>query len=119
MSGEAGTVCMPVSKIQSATTAAAALLLVALRAAPALAELPPQYTTWAEYSAVAALSEIPHLIGVVERIERAGPGKYMLRGERCRVEVSIERRAPVSPGGATMVGGSSIVGIKVGEPRCD
>ncbi len=60
---------------------------------PAAAELPPQYTVWQDFAAVATLAAIPDVLGVVDRIERADAGKYVVRAGSCFVEVQVRREA--------------------------
>ena len=98
---------------------ALAVLIVGLTSSiPGRAELPPQYTTWADFGAVASQASIPNIIGVVERIERADSGRYIVRGGGCFVEVTVKREPPRGPNGEPMAGGSRIVDVKVGERRC-
>ena len=85
---------------------------------PGRAELPPQYTTWADFGAVASQVSIPNIIGVVERIERADSSRYIVRGGGCFVEVSVKREPPRGPNGEPMAGASRIVDVEVGERRC-
>jgi len=104
---------------RSFAVAALAGFCASLFAMPGRAELAPQYTTWQEFAAIAALQEIPQLIGVVDRIERIEFGRYLVRGGRCRVEISIRREAAKSPDGQPMVGPSHVAGVKIGDMRCD
>jgi hypothetical protein len=104
---------------RSLAVIALAGLCASLVAISSRAELAPQYTTWQEFAAVAALQEIPQLIGVVDRIERIEFGRYLVRGGACRVEISIRREAAKSPDGRPMVGPSHVAGVKIGDKRCD
>ena len=96
---------------------AAALLAVA--AVPARAELPPQYTAWAEYAVVAVQTAIPKTLGVVDRIERTGPGRFIARAGSCYVEISITRKPAAGPKGEPVAGPSQITGATVGEKKCN
>jgi hypothetical protein len=86
---------------------------------PASAELPPQYTTWQDFAAVATLPAIPDVLGVVDRIERADAGKYIVRAGSCFVEVTIVREAPRGPNGQIIVGPTRIADVRAGERRCN
>jgi hypothetical protein len=81
--------------------------------------LPPQYTVWAEFGAVVAQSSLPQLLGVVDRVERVGAGRYVVRGGSCYVEISITRAAARGPAGQPVAGPSTISEVKVGEKRCE
>ena len=61
----------------SAARTLLALGVLLLGASPAIAELPPQYTTWQDFAAVTSQSAIPGQLGVVDRIERTGGGTYL------------------------------------------
>ena len=74
-----------------------ALTLAAGGSLPARAELPPQFTTWADFAAVTSDTSIPHLLGVVDRIERLEKGKFIVRGGACSVEVNVIRASATSP----------------------
>ncbi len=89
-----------------------------LFAAPAVAELAPSYTTWADYAAVINQSTIPQLLGVVDRIERIGYGKFLVSGGKCSVEIKIARESAKGPGGQPLPGGSSVARVDVGPKRC-
>jgi hypothetical protein len=96
---------------------AVAVLLASM--ASARAELPPQYTTWQDFAAVAGLPAIPDVLGVVDRIERIDAGKYVVRAGSCFVEVTIVREAPRGPNGEIMVGPTRIADVRAGERRCN
>jgi hypothetical protein len=83
------------------------------------AELAPQYTSWQDFAAVAGLKQIPELIGVVDRIERVEFGRYVVRGGRCQVEVTIRREPAHGRDGQPMPGPSHVSAVNVGEKRCD
>jgi hypothetical protein len=86
---------------------------------PSHAVLAPQYTTWEDFAAIAGLKQIPDLIGVVDRIERLEFGSYLVRGARCRVEVTIRREGAKGRDGQPMPGPSHIVEVRLGDKRCD
>jgi len=86
---------------------------------PAAAELPPQYTVWQDFAAVASLAAIPDVLGVVDRIERADAGKYVVRAGPCFVEVQVRREGARGPNGEAIVGPSRIVDVRAGERRCN
>jgi hypothetical protein len=94
-------------------------VLTAAWAIPGRAELPPQYTTWEDFGAVAREASIPGLLGVVDRIECTDAGRYIVRAGACRVEVSITRESARGPDGQAVAGPSHITGVKVGERRCN
>jgi hypothetical protein len=96
----------------------ASLVICLLFAAPAVAELAPRYTTWADYAAVVNQSTIPHLLGVVDRIERIGYGKFLVSGGKCSVEIKIARESAKGPGGQPVAGGSHVARVDVGPKRC-
>jgi hypothetical protein len=83
------------------------------------AELAPQYTSWQDFAAVAGLKQIPELIGVVDRIERIAFGRFMVRGGRCQVEVTVVREGAKGRDGQPMPGPSRIASVSVGDKRCD
>ena len=89
-----------------------------LFAAPAFAELPPQYTVWADFGAITAEKSIPHVLGTVDAIERTPGGKYVARAGNCFVEITVVRESPVGRDGRVIVGPSRIAGVVVGEKRC-
>ena len=91
----------------------AALAIAALSIARARAELPPQYTRWADFAAVIGQSAIPHLLGTVDRIERTPDGKFIVRAGACFVEVTVIREPPKSPDGKIIVGPSRIARVDV------
>ena len=91
---------------------------LATAAIPARAELPPQFTTWADFAAVTAQSSIPYTLGIVERIERTAAGTFIVRGGGCYVEVTVIRESAKGPNGEPLVGGSHIAKVEVGEKRC-
>jgi hypothetical protein len=84
----------------------------------ARAELPPQYTVWADFAAVTAQASIPQKLGVVDRIERTGAGRYVVHSGKCFMEVVVTRAAARGPGGTPVAGPSHISGVKVGERQC-
>ncbi len=88
-------------------------------AAPARAELPPQYTIWTDFAAVTAERSIPHTLGVVDSIARTPNGKYLVRGGACVVEVTVVRASAVAPDGKVIVGPSHVERVEVGAKRCD
>jgi hypothetical protein len=87
--------------------------------APAAAELPPPYTTWADFAAVTAQDSIPRVLGVVDRIERRQAGKYIARAGACFVEITVIRESAKGPDGKIIVGPSHIARVEVGEKHCD
>jgi hypothetical protein len=87
------------------------LLLVA----PAAAELPPQYTTWQDFAAVAGESSIPYVLGTVDHIERTQDGKYVVRAGACFVEITVNRESGVGPDGKIVVGLTRVSKVSVGE----
>lgn len=95
-----------------------ALIGLAGSSAPAWAELPPRYTTWEDFAAVVNQRKIPRLLGVVDRIERIGYGKFRVSGGKCSVEITIVREAAKGSGGQPLAGGSNIVRVDVGPKRC-
>ena len=104
------------------TTTSWSLTAVALALAwtvPAHAELPPPYTTWQDFAAVASLPAIPQVLGVVDRIERVDAGKFIVRAGSCFVEVTIAREAARGPNGEVIVGPSRITDVRAGERRCN
>ena len=48
------------------------------------AELPPQFTVWQDFAAIAAMRDIPERLGVVDRIERIGVGRFNIRRRKLR-----------------------------------
>jgi hypothetical protein len=89
-----------------------------LLAQPAFAELPPQFTTWADFAAITAQESIPHILGVVDSIERIEEGEYVVHAGDCFVEVNIVRKPAVGPDGQVLIGPSRIVRVDVGKKRC-
>jgi len=90
----------------------------ALLAAPALAELPPQYTVWADFGAITAEKSIPHVLGTVDAIERRPGGEYIARSGNCFVAITVVRESPAKRNGQIVVGPSRIARVVVGEKRC-
>ena len=103
--------------IRSLSAASLAFLSILL-AAPAFAELPPQFTVWADFGAITAEKSIPHVLGTVDAIERAPGGKYIARAGNCFVEITIVRESPAKRNGQIVVGPSRIARVIVGEKRC-
>ena len=97
----------------------AAVLGAIVATVPAIAELPPQFTTWADFAAVVGQSSIPYALGTVDRIERTPNGKYIVHAGVCFVEVTVTRAPAVSPDGKVMPGPSHIVRVDVGPKQCD
>ena len=86
---------------------------------PAAAELPPQYTVWADFGAVAAETSIPQLLGVVDGIERAPDGTYIVRSGACSVTATVVRASLHSfLSGRTMPGPSYIERVELGPKHC-
>jgi hypothetical protein len=96
----------------------ASLGMCLLFAAPAVAELAPRYTTWEDYAAVVNQPAIPSLLGVVDRIERVGHGKFLVSGGKCSVEIKIARESAKGPGGQPLAGGSHVARVDIGPKRC-
>jgi hypothetical protein len=94
-----------------------ALSLVAF-VSPALAELPPQFTTWSDFAAVVAQSAIPNTLGVVDRIERTASGTFVVHAGACHVDVTVYRESAKDADGRPLVGPSHITKVVVGEKRC-
>jgi hypothetical protein len=108
---------MPMGFVRSLSSLSFAGLGILL-ATPAAAELPPQYTTWADFAAVTAQDSIPQVLGVVDSIERTPEGKFIARGGDCLVEVTVVRKPAVGPNGKVIVGPSLIDRVDVGKKRC-
>jgi hypothetical protein len=89
-----------------------------LLAAPARAELPPQYTIWQDFAAVTAQEAIPTTLGLVERIERIDAGYRVRGGGGCYVDVSIKREPAMGKDGRPMPGPSRISKVDVSDKRC-
>jgi len=85
---------------------------------PAAAELPPQYTVWQAYAAIAALDEIPEKLGVVDRIERLDFGRFIARGGNCALDITVVREPSRGADGRPMPGPSRIVRLDVGPKTC-
>jgi hypothetical protein len=92
---------------------------ISLVAQPGRTELAPQYTSWQDFAAVAALKQIPDLIGVVDRIERVEFGRFIVHGGRCRIEVTVLREGTRGGDGRPMPGPSHVASVNVGDKRCD
>jgi hypothetical protein len=101
----------------AAAAAAATAAMAVLWSAGGHSALPPQYTRWQDFGAIAAQSSIPAILGVVDRIEWAA-GKYVVRAGPCAVDVSVLREIGRGPDGTPIVGPSVIKGVAVGEKRC-
>jgi hypothetical protein len=98
---------------------AAMLGVTGLLVSPAAAELPPQYTVWADFGAVAGNTSIPQLLGVVDSIERAPDGTYIVRSGTCSVTATVVRASARSfPSGRVMPGPSHIVRVELGPKHC-
>jgi hypothetical protein len=108
---------MPMAFIRSLSAVLVATSIFLL-APPALAELPPQFTTWADFAAVTAQRSIPYVLGTVDAIERTPDGKYIVRAGSCFVEATVVRESGVAPDGKIVVGPTRIVRVSVGEKRC-
>lgn len=91
--------------------------IVTALAMPAAAELPPQYTVWRDFAAIAAQKVVPERLGVVDRIERTEEG-YRIFGGNCWIDATVQRAAPTDPQGRPIVGPSRISGVKLGEKTC-
>ena len=96
-----------------------ALALAAGGNLPARAELPPQFTSWADFAAVTSDTSILHLLGVVDRIERLENGKFIVRGGACSVEVNVIRASATSPDGKPIAGPSRITRVEISGKRCN
>jgi hypothetical protein len=96
-----------------------ALALAAGGSLPARAELPPQFTSWADFAAVTSDTSIPHLLGVVDRIDRVQSGKFIVRSGACSVEVNVIRAAATSPDGKPIAGPSRITRVEISGKRCN
>jgi len=92
--------------------------LSVLLAVPAFAELPPQFTVWADFGAITAEKSIPHVLGTVDAIERTPGGKYIARAGNCFVEITVVRVSPAKRNGQIIVGPSRIARVIVGEKHC-
>jgi hypothetical protein len=108
---------MPMAFVRSLFVALLATFGILL-AQPAFAELPPQFTTWADFAAITAQDSIPHVLGVVDSIERMPDGKYIARAGACFVEVTVVRKPAVGPDGQVIIGPSRIARVDVGKKRC-
>jgi hypothetical protein len=108
---------MPMAFVRSLFVALLATFGILL-AQPAFAELPPQFTTWADFAAITAQDSIPHVLGVVDSIERTEEGKYVVHAGDCFVEVNVERAPAVGPDGHVLIGPSRIARVDVGKKRC-
>lgn len=91
--------------------------IAALMAPPAIAEIPPQYTTWQNFAAITAQRDIPEKLGIVDRIERTADG-FRIYGGNCWIDATVVRKAPASPDGKPMVGPSRVSGVNLGEKTC-
>jgi hypothetical protein len=106
------------SLVRRAGVGLATLVALLIGSSSGLAELPPNYTRWQEFAAIAAQSSIPQILGVVERIEFVEEGKYVVRAGACHVDVSISRETARGPEGQVIVGPSRIASVWVSEKRC-
>ena len=82
--------------------ALAALLTICASSIPGRAELPPQYTTWEDFGAVTRQASVPGVLGVVDRIERAANGAYVVRSGSCFMEATVRREPTRGPNGEPM-----------------
>ncbi|NVN86392.1 MAG: hypothetical protein HXX15_09930 [Rhodopseudomonas sp.] len=98
---------------------AAAGLAVTWVSLSAHAEPPPHFTIWQEFGAVTSELDIPHTLGVVDRIERLPNGKYQVRSGACFVEVSISREPTRDSDGQPLPGASRISRVDISDKRCD
>jgi hypothetical protein len=96
-----------------------AITLIVFWAVHGRAELPPQYSTWEDFGAVIRQSSIPGTLGVVDRIERADRGRYIVRAGACLVEVVVRREGSKGPDGTPRLGGSRVADVEFGERRCN
>jgi hypothetical protein len=102
----------------SAARASLALAILVLGTYPVAAELPPRYTVWADFAAVTSQPTIAELLGVVDRIERADNGSYIVRAGKCSVVVTVFRAGSRGAGGVPIPGPSHIARVEVGAKRC-
>lgn len=93
----------------------ATALAIAGLMSPAAAELPPQYTVWADFAAVVGQSSIPQQLGVVDSIERTSDGQYIVRAGACFVTVTVIRKFSEKK---FFVGPSHIARVEVSEKHC-
>ncbi len=107
---------MIVGKPLSLAMLAAALCLNV--SAGARAELPPQYTVWQDFAAVVAKQEIAAQLGVVDRIERIGAGRFSIQSGNCAIIATVARKGATSPDGRSIPGPSRIVGVDLGNKEC-
>lgn len=82
------------------------------------AELPPQYTVWTDFAAIAAIQDIPEKLGVVDRIERIGAGRFSIHSGNCAIVATVVREGAKSPDGRVIVGPSRVVRVDLGEKEC-
>ncbi len=82
------------------------------------AELPPQFTVWQDFAAIAAMRDIPERLGVVDRFERIGVGRFNIRGGNCAILATVVREPAKSPDGRPVPGPSRIVRVDLGEKQC-
>lgn len=101
-------------RLRIAVAAGATALAFAARA-----ELPPQYTRWADLQAIMSRDEIAHkLREPVERIEAQGGGAYRIQAGPCHLLVRVARKGQTQAG-MPVAGPSVIGGVEVGEPVCE
>ena len=105
-------------KLRSACGLSALALSIA-GTIPGRAELPPPYTVWEDFGAIARQAAIPDVLGVVDRIERGDGGKYIVRAGPCFVEAAVKREGAQNPDGRPLVGPSHVAEVTVGERRCN
>lgn len=84
----------------------------------ARAELPPRFTVWQDFAAIVAMRDFPERLGVVDRIERIGMGRFNIYGGNCAILATVVREPAKSPGGRPMPGPSRIVRVDLGEKQC-
>jgi hypothetical protein len=96
---------------------AGTVVAVAMAGSAARAELPPQYTSWADLRAVVNDGRLEEkLRGVVEGIEFVRLGIYKVRSGPCHVIATVSRRGQGDP---PIPGPSATVSIEVSERRCE
>lgn len=86
--------------------------------AGARAELPPQYTVWQDFAAVVAKQEIAAELGVVDRIDRIGAGRFSIQSGNCTIVATVAREGAKSPDGRSIPGPSRIVRVDLGNKEC-
>lgn len=84
----------------------------------ARAELPPQYTVWQDFAAIVAKQEIAAQLGVVDRIDRIGAGRFSIQSGNCAIIATVAREGAKSPDGRSIPGPSRIVRVDLGSKEC-